>query len=60
MNNCLNCKFYLHIPQLCRRFPPKVVAWKNPSPKRPEDEIIIRSQFPVMLPDGWCGEHRTK
>ncbi len=53
---CETCRFYLADEKLCRRYPPQVIAWKNPKPKNLNDEIIIRSQFPVMMPAGWCGE----
>lgn len=55
---CETCHYYLHDEKLCRRLPPMVVAWKNPRPKNRDDEIILRSQFPVLLPSGWCGEHK--
>lgn len=63
MNNtpsCQNCAFYFSKDKLCRRFPAQVVSWANPKPTNNDDEIIIRTQFPIMLPEGWCGEWQRR
>lgn len=58
---CENCKFYFTEggATLCRRNPPMVVP--VPDPKTPlKPSILLQSQFPVMQPIGWCGEHVRK
>lgn len=53
---CANCRFYYfaekELANPCRRFPPQNV------PKNFGEEF--RSQFPMMLPEGWCGEWQLK
>lgn len=58
--SCENCKFYFAPDKLCRRFPAQMLAWKNPKPKNPEDVIVLRTQFPMMFPEGWCGEFQLR
>lgn len=56
MERCVDCKFAYEQadgPLLCRRFPPVVLQSNK------EDNKVF-SQFPPMLPSGWCGEFRAK
>ncbi len=48
---CATCKHYIMGPRLCRRYPPAVVLAK-PSAQG----ISYHTAFPVMNPDGVCGE----
>ena len=53
MKDCQSCKSFLPISDdqgLCRRYPPVPIA-------TPEGTF---AQFPPMLNEGWCGEHKTK
>ena len=46
---CLKCRFF-HLPhRWCRRFPPKIIRMLSGA---------IVSHYPVVDPDGWCGEYR--
>jgi hypothetical protein len=48
--SCGNCRFYILMDGICRRYPPVVVH----APKR-DGEFV--SSFPRMQLTGWCGEH---
>lgn len=56
LERCERCRFYL--PReidaergLCRRFPPTIFLQSAKAGK-----LLTQTQFPVMLPTGWCGE----
>ena len=48
---CENCRFYSSFFNECRRFPPKVTSVSN--------EDIVHC-FPIVKPEEWCGEFKTK
>lgn len=54
---CASCAFYFMALSLCRRYPPTVVGAAT-GRKQPDGNPIIAtlSQFPVLTPDGLCGE----
>ena len=46
---CRKCR-YFHLPNCwCRRYPPVIVQLPNNS---------MVSYYPIVQPDGWCGEFR--
>jgi hypothetical protein len=52
---CESCRFFLitrNIAGKCRRYPPKVVM--NPDFDR------LDLEYPLMLPNGWCGEFQPQ
>lgn len=52
---CETCRYFFGgdgNQGLCRRYPPKVVAMLQGR----TTNYDIKSQFPVMLKAGWCGE----
>lgn len=57
---CGNCQFYMASPKVCRRYPPKpiMVGVKQGISQISQQEPLILAYFPVMMPTGWCGEHR--
>lgn len=54
---CSTCRYWFQDDDrtLCRRFPPTPIVL--PVPEQP-NKLMIQSQFPVMLPSGWCGEYQ--
>lgn len=55
---CGTCKFFLRVPDgssVCLRFPPSVML----VPTAP-NELNVKSFFPFVGEDRWCGEFVTK
>jgi hypothetical protein len=48
-DSCRICRFFAYGE--CRRFPPQVVR---------QQDGMIGSDFPMIHPDGWCGEFQKK
>ena len=52
MSRCDECRFSEMTDEefMCQRYPPIVI----------QREDCSESTFPVILPDGWCGEFQAK
>lgn len=65
VQTCANCRFLHHESDgdyVCRRMPP--TAWLMgeplPPPRVGQIGFKIRSGFPVVRREGWCGEWQAK
>lgn len=57
--SCASCVFYMASPKACRRYPPTplMVGVKQGIASLSQQEPLIASYFPTILPTGWCGEY---
>ena len=49
-NVCMNCKYFFHQKNQCRRLPPYIPVNNS-----------LSNRFPIVLPEeDWCGEFEKK
>lgn len=58
--NCGNCRFWSGVSDettqaSCRRYPPQLIEMRTIE----EDDMYLRTYFPVVEWDDWCGEHQS-
>lgn len=61
MNTCSTCQYFHE--SSCHRYPPVVVGYvesKRDEYSQMSVETYTRSEFPHVLPEEWCGEHKPK
>ena len=53
MKSCNRCAYYdsgdAVITGFCRRFPPSIFRG-----------VAVPGKFPIVAPDGWCGEYKGR
>jgi hypothetical protein len=58
--NCGTCRFYMHSPHVCRRYPPKpIMVGVEQGMGLIQPKPVIQTYFPQMAPNGWCGDYKS-